>query len=179
MSAPLAQLWEERARIIAATKPLSSNEELEPLLQLQDDIEEEIANRVVSDPADLLVQMRLLENWTVERRVDFMHETFVANLLAGVERLAQGPDAELIAAEREMRRLLDEGRDLNEADDQLTQRWDRIGACIKTIGRTNPGTLAGCAVKLRFLCDPEIGIEAGDREDDVPSLRQVLAFIEA
>jgi hypothetical protein len=37
----------------------------------------------------------------------------------------------------------------------------------------------GCVAKLRYLTDEEVGMEAGDREDDVPSLRQVLAFIEA
>jgi hypothetical protein len=91
----------------------------------------------------------------------------------------QEPDAELIAAEREMRRLIDEGEGLDEADDPLAERWGRIGKCIETINSTSPSTLAGCVVKLQYLCDPEIGMEVGDREGDVPSLRQVLAFIDA
>jgi hypothetical protein len=91
----------------------------------------------------------------------------------------QDGDAELIAAEREMRHLLDEGRNLNEPDPELTQRWDRIGERMTLINNTAPTTFAGCAVKLRFLTDDEVGIGAGDRDDDVPSLRQVLTFVEA
>jgi hypothetical protein len=90
----------------------------------------------------------------------------------------QKPDAELIAAEQELRRLLDEGRDIDEADPALTERWGRIGQLFEIINATEPTTLAGCAAKLRFLADPEIGMAVGDREDDVPSMRQVLAFIE-
>jgi hypothetical protein len=43
---------------------------------------------------------------------------------------------------------------------------------------TAPTTLTGAAIKLRVLADPAHGMEAGDREDDYVSLRQVLAFIE-
>ena len=91
----------------------------------------------------------------------------------------QEPDAELIAAEREMRRLLDEGRDLDEAGEPLTQRWKKIGEFMAILNATVPTTLAGCLAKLRFLCDAENGMETGDREDDVLSLRQVLAFLES
>ena len=41
-----------------------------------------------------------------------------------------------------------------------------------------PGSLAGCAVKLRTLLHPDIGIETGNHEYDLPSLRQILAAIE-
>ncbi|HZK89969.1 MAG TPA: hypothetical protein VFC56_07485 [Stellaceae bacterium] len=90
----------------------------------------------------------------------------------------QEGDAELIRVEREIRRLLDEGRDIEEADAPLALRWKRIGECMEVMNSTKPTTLAGCAAKLRFLTDEEIGMEVGDREDDVPSLRQVLAFLE-
>jgi hypothetical protein len=78
-----------------------------------------------------------------------------------------------------MRRLVDEGCDLEEDDAAIARRWKRIGECATFLNATMPKTLAGCVAKLRHLTDPEIGMEAGDREDDVPSLRQVLAFIEA
>lgn len=56
--------------------------------------------------------------------------------------------------------------------------FDRWMATMDRIAMTPPASLAGCAVKLRTLWHPEIGIEAGDNEHDLPSLRQVLALIE-
>jgi hypothetical protein len=56
--------------------------------------------------------------------------------------------------------------------------FDRACELDETIATSEPQTLAGAAVKLRRLLDPELGLEAGDRESDVPSLRQVLALIE-
>jgi len=90
----------------------------------------------------------------------------------------QEGDAELIRVEREIRRLLDEGRDIEEADAPLARRWKRIGEYMEVMNSTKPTTLAGCVAKLRFLADEEIGMEGGGRGDDVPSLRQVLAFLE-
>lgn len=87
-------------------------------------------------------------------------------------------DAALIDAEAEMRRLLDEGRDLDEDDAELTRRWDRINECTAFINTTMPATLAGCAAKLRYLTHFEIGMAAGDRDDDCVSVQQILAFIE-
>jgi hypothetical protein len=88
-------------------------------------------------------------------------------------------DAELLEAAAEMQRFLDESRDLEEDDEASTRRWKRIGECMTFLNATMPKTFAGCMAKLRFLANEEVGMEAGDREDDVPSLRQVLAFIEA
>jgi hypothetical protein len=68
--------------------------------------------------------------------------------------------------------------DFDEADAALAERWTRIGECIGIINSSAPTTLAGYAAKLRFATDAEVGIDAGDRPDQVPSLRQVLAFIE-
>ena len=86
---PFAELWEERTRILAAESTLDDGEALELLHARRDVIEEEAARRIVSDPADLLLQMLLLKNWTVERSVDFMHETFVEDLIAGVRAIAE------------------------------------------------------------------------------------------
>lgn len=95
-------------------------------------------------------------------------------------RLRRSDDAGLLVAEEELVRLLDESRDDPNGDSpEDTARWDRIGELIELIQSTPPQSLAGCAVKLRFLTDEEVGLEFGDREDDVQSLRQVLAFIEA
>ena len=90
----------------------------------------------------------------------------------------QQDDAALLDAEAEMQRLLDEGRDLDEDDAALTRRWDRINECMTIINATMPKTLAGCAAKLRFLTHFEVGMAAGDREDDCVSVQQVLAFVE-
>jgi hypothetical protein len=49
---------------------------------------------------------------------------------------------------------------------------------MEAINTTPTRSLADCVVKLKLLADPNIGIEAGDRPDDVPSLRQVIDFIE-
>jgi len=46
--------------------------------------------------------------------------------------------------------------------------------------RNPPSTasLADCIVKLRTLADPDLGLAAGARDDDILSLRQVIAFLE-
>lgn len=77
-----------------------------------------------------------------------------------------------------MQRLLDEDRDIDEDDAALERRWGRIGDLMAVLNTTPPKTLSGCVAKLRFLTDDEVGMSAGEREDDVPSLRMVLAFIE-
>jgi hypothetical protein len=87
-------------------------------------------------------------------------------------------DAEILAAWAEIRFLLDDASEEDEDDAALARRWERIGKDMEVLNARAPATLAGCVAKLRFLCDPEIGMEAGDREDDVPSLRQILAFLE-
>jgi hypothetical protein len=51
-------------------------------------------------------------------------------------------------------------------------RLDRL------IARRRPCTLAGAAVKLRRLLDPETGIVVGTSPLDVTSLAQVLALID-
>jgi hypothetical protein len=88
-------------------------------------------------------------------------------------------DVELIRAEQNMRQLLDEVRDMDDGEPAYRQQWDTILKCQNLIGSTEPTTLAGCAAKLRFLTHHEVGLEAGSSEDQMPSLRQVLAFIES
>jgi hypothetical protein len=41
-----------------------------------------------------------------------------------------------------------------------------------------PRSLAGAAVKLRLLCDEDIGIAAGESEEDLVSLGQMREFVE-
>ena len=55
-----------------------------------------------------------------------------------------------------MRTLLDEGRDLDEADAPLGVRWVKIGRCMEIIKGTAPTRLAGCAAKLRLATDAEV-----------------------
>jgi len=89
-----------------------------------------------------------------------------------------GPDAKLHVAERKMRRLLAEGERLAEPEAAVAKRFEEIGRCFEIINTTPPTTLAGVAVKLRLLADPDIGMECGEREDDFCSLRQALEFVE-
>jgi hypothetical protein len=117
----------------------------------------------------------------VDRSVSF--EAFIANreMVAcdRANRLQHSADAGLLVAEEELVRLLDESRDDPECDGpKHDARWDRIGELMAFIAAMPPKTLEGCAVKLRRLADEETGLECGDREDDVPCLRQVLAFVE-
>jgi hypothetical protein len=41
-----------------------------------------------------------------------------------------------------------------------------------------PVSLVSAAVKLRLLCDPDIGLDAGGNEDEVEAVRQVLGLVE-
>jgi hypothetical protein len=48
----------------------------------------------------------------------------------------------------------------------------------EVIASTQCASLAGAAVKLRRLADPALGIEAGNAQSDIVSLRHVLAVVE-
>lgn len=85
----------------------------------------------------------------------------------------------LAEAEAEMRELLAVADDAGEAESEVMKPWARIGDLFGVINGTPPTSLHDCVVKLRFLADPDVGIIIGAREDDVPALRQVLAFLEA
>lgn len=76
--------------------------------------------------------------------------------------------------------------------DEVKRRWEGLhsdeeadalsaeqGELMVFINNAPPTTLQGCAIKLRVLADPEVGMEVGQRDDDVVSVRAVLAFIEA
>jgi len=62
------------------------------------------------------------------------------------------------------------------AGDDSGEPPDRIWELDKIIAKTPPVTLAGAAVKLRRLLDPDLGMEIGESEDDFPSIRQVLSL---
>jgi hypothetical protein len=62
--------------------------------------------------------------------------------------------------------------------DEVDPRGKEMGRVFSLINTTAPTTMAGVLVKLRLLADPDNGIEAGDRADDVVSLWQILAFLE-
>jgi hypothetical protein len=50
---------------------------------------------------------------------------------------------------------------------------------IEFIEKTAPRSLAGAAVKLRLLCDEDIGVAAGQNDDVLVSLGQIHEFIES
>lgn len=88
------------------------------------------------------------------------------------------PDAPLLNAERNLAILLRLSRESDQSDAVQGPIWDRLSSAEDLIAKTPPVTLVGAAVKLRLLCDPEIGLEAGEAEHELPSLRQVLALVE-
>ena len=51
-------------------------------------------------------------------------------------------------------------------------------ALIDHIEKTAPLTMVGVAVKLRRLCDEDTGMAAGENQDELASLGQVLEFVE-
>ncbi len=91
------------------------------------------------------------------------------------------PDAALIAAEREIREIVDEFGSMIHIDEAaetaFDQREDQLENLIAT---TPPRTLAGAAAKLRHvLYRAETGFDICCPEgDDLQSLRQVLALLE-
>jgi len=97
-------------------------------------------------------------------------------------------DAGLIEAERRLKEIRQRSRalyrDFFKINVQTEQ--DIIIAIIDPvryglsdfIDQTRPVGLAGAAVKLRLLADEEIGMAAGENQDELASLRQVLEFVE-
>jgi hypothetical protein len=99
-------------------------------------------------------------------------------------------DAVLLQAERELDVLASKSAALllienpPEVDsDGYPVGWqglrDQITELDEMIAITPASTLAGAAVKLRRLLDPEVGIAGGNKDTDEPCLRQILATIEA
>jgi hypothetical protein len=85
-------------------------------------------------------------------------------------------DARLIAAEKEILRVMRKLDTLPEGDESFALQLylDRLDRLIA--GRP-PRTLAGAAVKLRRLLDPDLGIAIGRGALDVTSLAQVLVLL--
>ena len=99
-------------------------------------------------------------------------------------RSGRQSDADLIEAGRELADVLHQFGTLpdlpvEDADEMGQRLTDRLGEITELINNTPATTMAGAAVKLRLLADPEVGMEAGERDDDYVSLRQVLACCEA
>ena len=84
----------------------------------------------------------------------------------------------LAAAEKEMADLRAHSKAVSEADDVQEPIWKRIFALESWTASMPPSSLAEAAIKLRRLADPEIGLDAGESEEDALSVRQVLAFID-
>jgi hypothetical protein len=91
-----------------------------------------------------------------------------------------GDDTALIEAERRLQAIMAQWEDPSRGntDDEADALSHAEYEEIEFINNTAPTTLAGAAIKLRVLADPAHGMEAGDRDDDYLSLRQILAFIE-
>src|ERR1041384_5619091 len=64
------------------------------------------------------------------------------------------------------------------SDDEANELTSAESDEIEFINTTPPRTMAGVLIKLKVLAHPEHGFEAGERGDDLISLRQVVDFIE-
>jgi hypothetical protein len=94
-------------------------------------------------------------------------------ILAAVMRRASA-DAALIRAEAEIAACLREADALGDAGEAFAIRADHLDRLIATVPAR---TLAGAAVKLRRLLDPETGIIVGRNDLDIVALAQVLALL--
>jgi hypothetical protein len=87
-------------------------------------------------------------------------------------------DAELVAADQRSAALLPQFV-LGDLDDATgAALCTAIYAEVEIINATPPKTMLGAAIKLRVLSSPVVGMEVGERDDDLPSLRQVAEFID-
>jgi len=87
-------------------------------------------------------------------------------------------DAKLVELEAKIRAC--DGRfDDDMGDEQGDALCHEQYEYIERLNTTPPTTVAGVVAKLRVLAHPDYGMEAGDRDDDLVSLRQVLALLES
>jgi len=70
----------------------------------------------------------------------------------------------------------DDERDLDEVERERI--WRRISSVFAMINTSSPASVADCAVKIRLLLDPALGMAAGVRPEDFVSLSQVAEFLE-
>ena len=89
-------------------------------------------------------------------------------------------DIGLLAVERELSALKVRAEELLAAglDDELHKLMQRLWALDRLILTMPPMSLAGGAVKLRRLCDPNMGLAVGESPDDLTAIGQVLAVSE-
>src|SRR4051812_3842182 len=86
-------------------------------------------------------------------------------------------DAELIEAKRHILALMPAFCARETTDDERNRLCHEIYEEVERINAIPPKTLLGAAVKLWLLASPDIGMEAGERDDDFVSLRQVAEFM--
>jgi hypothetical protein len=93
-------------------------------------------------------------------------------------------DADCLAAEREIAEVraaadkLRPAKNLADENRRIKPLTDRMWAFYDLIVSSPPVSLASAAVKLRLLCDPDIGLDAGGNEEDVEAVRQVFGLVE-
>jgi hypothetical protein len=86
-------------------------------------------------------------------------------------------DEAFLAAEGLIAVLLAESGTIDD-DERDREIVTRIARLQEAIAESPPLSFVSVAVKLRVLCDPEIGMEVGPRDDDFTSLRQIRDFVE-
>jgi len=79
-------------------------------------------------------------------------------------------DADFLAAARELAEL--------RAKKSGSDRTDRMWSVFDQIVSSPPVSLVSAAVKLRLLCDPDIGLDAAGNADEVEAVRQVLGLVQ-
>jgi len=87
-------------------------------------------------------------------------------------------DEAFIAAEKEIQRCLAQLDRMPVDEEARDPVYDVLFRVDDWIRATPAASLAGVAVKLRRLCDPELGLPAGDSEHHWSCLRQCLEAVE-
>jgi hypothetical protein len=100
------------------------------------------------------------------------------NTVRRPERSDEGAPIDFRALERRLNAARAGYREAATTDASDRSAAKEIDYCVSTILGTPPRNLSDTVIKLRLLCDPNIGIAAGVSDDEPPALRQALELIE-
>lgn len=148
-------------------------------------IEAQIKDVPASGIPGLEVKLALVDaEWPTQR--DCLEALMLQSALADAHRLTAaltpGADTALLVLEAEAAAFRARALampDGSPAEDEAREAvWEQMFDRDRRITRMPATSLAGVAVKLRRILDPENGIEIGDSADHLPAIRNVLAVIE-
>jgi hypothetical protein len=188
------RLWEDCERRYSSPQDEDAFDALvSETNELSHALDEQIVETVATSPAGIIAQVELLaQSEHPLADDDEMVDRLVASIMSGLLATANEQfesagcdpgeaDGALFATEREITTLRARAAALAAAGDRgdHPEISDRVWQLEEEIATTAPTSLAGAAVKLRRLADPDVGIEAGPTADDPGSIRQVLEVVES